>query len=356
MFYKKGQVLQDRQERFGRRQSYKVDHTPSYMDPAKRYTAGILTQLARCEKLGYRVVIRSTKYTNQERQKGNEGIIAGRNRLKRSLKLLNDVQQETNCFPELIDCIEVHNRDDLSSEDKELASQEPVFVCQWLEGYTLDRFGKRKKDALYQQDNTYWYKKKVEEIIDDQRLNQIDLKRLSRLIRALAIHCRSLLKCSVVHVDLKPEHVLILFKDEVPRLLGIGHLAPLDDRLELSPTDPVHAFTTAGFSAPELMNADTWSQPLDGEALMLYSLGAIALSIFFTGPKADLCEIWRKKGRQGIDDLLQIFISQGQQGNAKKLHFTEVISSLLDPNPKQRKAKYNLDKLIDELDPFAGKV
>ena len=353
MYYKNGQVLNDRQENLGEPWSYTISHTPRYMNPASRYTTGVITQQAICNKLNHKVAIRSPQYTSKERQKGSAGIIEGRNRFRRSLSLLNDVQHETNCFPEPMDLLHVHNRDDFNTDEKHIAAQEPLIVFEWLEGYTLDRFGSRKgKSALYDSSNRYWFQKKVEQIDEDKRIHQVDLNRLSKLIRALGIHSRNLLRNHVVHIDIKPEHVLILFKDEVPRLLGIGHLAPLDQQFKLSPNDPVHAFTTAGYSAPELMSADTWDQALDGEALMLYSLGAIALSIMYTGPQADLSQIWRTQGRAGIETLLQRLHEQSQQANAKKRHFVQLLSALLDPNPQQRKAKCTLAQLIHDLDPF----
>ena len=106
--------------------------------------------------------------------------------------------------------------------------------------------------------------------------------------------------------------------------------------------------STAGFAAPELISEGSWGEPLDGESIMLYAIGAIGLSLLFTGPRADLCELWRHSGREAIDALIQEMMAQG--GQSRNTTLFGLIKQLLEVDPKRRKSSLNLDALIEQLD------
>jgi len=349
MRYKHKQTLNQSDRQLGKEFNYSMSKMPKHMEPSGRQVNGSVTQPATCTNLlNSKVMVRGPRYTFSERSRGTAGLLDGRRRFVRQVELLNRIQPHTNAFPEPLDLVYVHNRDDFGAHEEELARQEPRLVTELLRGDSLDRFGDLKGSySLYNPNNVYWFQHKSKTITDENRFGALSVRRVAQLLARLATHCGALLKARVVHLDLKPEHVFILSKDEVPRLLGLGHLAPLDKAGKLDPKDPVHAFTTAGYVAPELVSDEGWNRPQDGEALMLYSLGAIALSLLYTGPQANLSEIWRFKGREGIDALIQQMRAQRVSKRHKKLY--EVIEKLLEPQPQRRKQLMTMTQLVDEM-------
>jgi hypothetical protein len=245
MQYKANQVIKQSNEEYGKAYIYQFEHMPKHMNPMHRHVAGVVVQPAVCKNLmDHKVMVRGPQYTIAERSDGKEGIKRGRDRFLRCVNLLNQVQGETVAFPEPLDLIFVHNRDDIGLDD-ELARQEPRLVFERLQGDSLERFGYRKsKLAIYQEDHSYWFDRKLTKITDQNRFKGIQTYRVVRLLRNIAIHCQGLLNQKVVHLDINPSHIHIMHKDEIPRLLGIGHLAPLDRKGHLHPDDPIHAFTS----------------------------------------------------------------------------------------------------------------
>ena len=351
MAYKNNQKIIQPNRHHGKEYTYIMQKMPRYMLPTERVIAGSVTQPALCHNLlKSGVMVRSPQYTRNERADGVEGLKRGRARFKRQIELLNRVQANTSACPEPLDLIYTHNRDDFPQDQEELARQEPRLITERFQGDSLDRFRSgdvKPQDALFNPANTYWFQS--DKLLTDQsRFKRLSVRRVAQLTLRIATHCAALLESGVVHLDIKPEHVLILKKDEVPRLVGIGHLAPLDEQGMLSPADPVHAFTTAGFAAPELVSEVGWGQPQSGEAIMLYSLGATCLSLIHTGPQADLCSLWRAGGQGAIEELVNKMMSSSASSAHKRLY--QAVSDLLTPDPKARLSKLSLNTLIELME------
>ena len=300
------------------------------------------------------VSIRSVHYRKRERDQGIEGYKKGRMRFLRQLDLINRVQSHTVVFPEPLNLLYDYNRFDFNvhkTDIEEFARHEPIIVYQWLNGSTLLNlrpYDAKERSKLWIGESTgrYWFKRKAEPIEDARRFKELETSRFARFMRKVSQLVWVLHQSNVVHLDLKPEHVLMMPQDEVPRLLGMGNLAPLHHGM-LSANDIGLGLGTAGYVAPELVDPKQWHQDFNGEAIMLYSLGATMLSVILTGPQWNLTNTWIEKGRSGIDELLAM-LSRCTHNRQNDTLLT-LIRKMMIPNPKERLKAINLRSVIREL-------
>lgn len=309
-----------------------------------RSTAGAGTYLHFANDERYekrKVTIRTVRYTAQEMASGDGGIRSGRERLTRQVELMNRV--DGIVFPEILDRFVEKNYQDVI-QDETLRGIEPVLIYQYMGGEDLA--------ALLQNIPTYFLHEKAQQS-KDNCLWHVSSRRLAQFLRRLVLHLQTLLRAGIAHVDLNPSHILVSRFDEIPRLLGPGHLVSLNEYGLISTRDPSLRFTTAGFAAPELVtSAGGWGEGASGEAVMLYGVGAL-LSAILLGPNEQLQRIHIEEGSAGvmerIDRLEQNVRVDQTRGRASD--FIRIIRRLLAPSPDERGS---LAALEEELKKVSG--
>jgi hypothetical protein len=287
------------------------------------------------------VTVRTVRYTNHEFAHGDAGVRAGRARFDRMITLLNRV--EAVVFPELLDRFEDRNiTDDFS--DSTLATREPVLVFQELAGDDLDALLSRRYFALDRSDG-------------DAPVHRVHVPRLARMFRRVVLLAQSLLAGGTAHVDLSPAHILILPNDEIPRLLGPGHLVELASG-SIVDDDPALRFTSAGFASPELVSTTyAWGLGASGEAVMLYGIGATMLATVLGG-SALLVERCLRDGPEGalalaLETRDAVATDAAPHANSRA-RFVEFAAKLLAQDPAERLAHNTLDALAPALELLAG--
>ncbi len=316
---------------------YNITSAPTAL--AQRRGAGSYFHLAvdgECEERP--VSLRTVRHTNLEREADDEGYRAGRARLTRLPRLLNQVDGVV--FPELIDHFEDRNIVE-PFHDPSLAEHEPVLVFQHLRGTDLEASVARRY-FVASEDRDYPHR--------------IHVPRVARFFRRVTLLAQSLLAGGVAHLDLSPAHVLLSPKDEIPRLLGPGHLAALNDG-RIVAGDPALRFTAAGFVAPELVSSvHDWGNEASGEAVMLYGLGASLLAVLLGG-SSHLSDRCMREGPDGAIslalELRDVIGADPARYNASRLRYLELVVALLAQDPVQRLAAMSLDKLVVELEALA---
>ena len=249
----------------GSENRYEVTSVPAGL-LAREYAGTFLHFGKDVRHMDRRVTLRTTRYVGQE-ARGVAGIEAGRKRLLRQITLLNRVDGVV--FPEMLDRIDEQNLVD--PRDGSLIDSEPVLVYQHLPGRSLE--------ALLLENRRYFLPKTPN---DAASLHAVSEYRFANFFRRVVVHLRTLLRAEVAHVDLSPSHVLMSHSDEVPHLLGPGHLVALrDGRIDAS--DPCLRFTTAGFPAPELVTGPAWGDGASGDGVMAYGVGVLMAQVLL-GP------------------------------------------------------------------------
>ena len=291
-----------------------------------------------------RVTIRTTRYTNVERTMGDEGIKRGRFRLRRQIALLNRL--DAVVFPEPLDCFEDTNREE-NFLDSALRDHEPVLIYQFLTGTDVAELIKQR-----------YFLGRMEQ--DDGRVppHRFQVTRVARLLVRVVGLLQPLLDARIAHIDLQPAHFLLSERDEIPRLLGPGHLVELDGEGRVVDDDPCLRFTTAGFAAPELVSpAASWGQGVFGEAVMLYGLGATMLCIA-SGAPLRLPDLVRADGVPGVGDWikgLEQDLRRDEPSRAsKRLKFLGLARELLAVSPEVRLSKNTLQRARERLVDIAG--
>ncbi|MDO9016908.1 MAG: hypothetical protein Q8S73_20415 [Deltaproteobacteria bacterium] len=287
------------------------------------------------------VTLRTTRYTNLEFARGDAGYAAGRARFLRTVALLNRV--DGLVFPEVLDRFSDRNITEPFS-DGSLQVTEPVLVFQEIAGTDLE-------DLL---GRAYFVSVRDGE---DALPHRIHVSRVARMMRRVTLLAQALLNAGVAHVDLRPSHVLLMPRDEVPRLLGVGHLVPLDGGA-LGEDDPAARFTSLGFAAPELVSPSSdWGAGASGEAVMLYGIGATLLAIAAGGSDA-LVDRYAADGPDGLLALLAELRATTSADRAAhsnhRVQYLDLVAELLQIEPEARLARQTLDSLAVALEVLAG--
>lgn len=316
---------------------YRVREVPPKL--ALRANAGSYLHLADDGHCGQRLVtLRTVRYTNLERVAGDDGYRAGRARLSRIAELMNRV--EVVAFPDLLDRFEDRDIAEPFSDPK-LASGEPVLVLQHLFGTELEGLCA----------SGYFLKNR-----DGDKVF-LRVPRVARMLRRLTLLAQGILAGDVAHVDLSPRHVLLLKSDEIPRILGVGHLVALVDG-RVAEGDPALRFTSIGFAAPELISADhDWGRGASGEAVMLYGIGATLLGILAGGTKpiVDRCHVEGPAGALSLArELRDAFAREESPFAASRARLADTAITLLTQDPDDRLAAFTLESLADALETLSG--
>lgn len=257
--------------------------------------------------------------------------------VKEQIKILNDIQSPL--LPEPIDYFFVEN----NNMPKELSKNEPILIFDYQSGMTMSEYmyglsKRQEKDYNEDQDKEDIKAKKRKDIRD--RL---------RIVKSIIIFLKELEKKNYAYQSLNPKNLIIL-KNNIPRLLGIGTICRTKNGI-LDENHINYRVCELGFSAPELNNPKFDPQKITSSGVGAFTLGVLIHQLIGEFNSIDLNkDILGEYGQLKYPNVETEKIIKSSPLKPQKVH--NLICELCKENVDERLTDY--DKVLEYIDDIIG--